>query len=73
MEWKDKATQLLGNRTIYAEGDGPFAFVTPCSNRAFSLWVTRAKAQEAMKSIMSCGNDCLGMTSDYIVDLGKPS
>ena len=73
MDWKNKAKWLLGSRTIHLEGDGPFAFVTPCSNRAFSLWVTRAKAQEAMKRIMSCGSDCLGMTSHYIVDLRKPS
>jgi hypothetical protein len=73
MDWKNKAKRLLGNRTLHLEGDGPFAFVTPCRNRAFSLWETRAEAEEAMKSIMSCGGDCQGGISHYIVDLGQLS
>ena len=73
MGWKDRAAQLLGNRTIYLEGDGPFAFVTPCRNRAFSLWATRTEAQEAINSVKSCGNDSQGMTYHYVVDLEKPS
>jgi hypothetical protein len=73
MDWKAKATLLLGNRTIHIEGDGPFAFVTPCRGRAFTLWATRAEAEQAMRSIMSCGGDCQGMSTHYIVDLRKPS
>ena len=72
-DWKGKAERVLGNRTIYLEGDGQFAFVTPCRDRAFSLWATRVEAEQAMKSIMSCGGDCLGMTSHYITDLGERS
>ena len=70
MDWKDKAGRLLGNRSIYLEGDGQFAFVTPCRDRAFSLWATRAEAEQAMKTIISCGGDCQGMRSHYITDLG---
>ena len=73
MDWKNKATRLLGNRTIHIEGDGQFAFVTPCRNRAFSLWPTRAEAEQAINRIMSCGSDCHGISSHYIVDLGEPS
>ena len=73
MDWKNKATWLLGSRTIHIEGDGPFAFVTSCRDRAFSLWATRADAEQVMNRIMSCGADCLGRTSHYIVDLGKSS
>ena len=72
MDWKVRATRLLGNRTCYIQGDGPFAVVTPCRNRAFSLWATRAEAEHAMKSLMSCGSDCHGMTFHYIADLGEP-
>ena len=73
MDWKNKAQRLLGNRTIHIEGDGQYAFVTPCRNRAFSLWATRAEAEQAMNSIMSYGGDCQGVTSHYIVDLGRLS
>jgi hypothetical protein len=71
MDWQTKAKWLLGSRTKHIEGDGPFAFVTPCRDRAFSLWATRADAEQAMKSIMSCGADCLGRDCHYLVDLGK--
>ncbi|HKP01420.1 MAG TPA: hypothetical protein VJU02_07305 [Nitrospiraceae bacterium] len=71
MDWKHKAKWLFGSRTIHIEGDGQFAVVTPCGKRAFSLWATRADAEQAMKTIMSCGADCLGSTSHYIVELGK--
>lgn len=73
MDWKNKAKRLLGNRTIHIEGDGQFAFVTLCRNRAFSLWPTRAEAEQAMNRIMSCGGDCHGISSHYIADLGEPS
>ena len=73
MDWQHKAKWLLGDRTIHIDGDGPFAFVTSCRDRAFTLWATRTDAEQFMKSIMSCGTDCLGNTSHYIVDLGKPS
>ena len=68
-DWKNTAQQLLGNRTFHLDGDGPFAFVTPCRKRAFSLWATRAEAEHALKSRMSCGSDCQGVTAHYIVDL----
>ena len=71
MDWQTKAKWLLGSRTRHLEGDGPFAFVTPCRDRAFSLWETRADAERAMKSVMSCGASCLGTDSHYLVDLGK--
>jgi hypothetical protein len=71
MNWKNKAKRLLGNRTIHLEGDGQFALVTPCRTRAFSLWPTRAEAEQAMNSIVSCGGDCHGVSSHYIADLGK--
>ena len=71
MDWQTKAKWLLGSRTRHIEGDGPFAFVIPCRNRAFSLWPTRANAEQVMKSSMSCGPDCLGRDSHYLVDLGK--
>src|SRR5262249_60156536 len=73
VDWKNKAQWLLGSRTSHLEGDGQFAFVTPCSNRAFSLWATRLEAEQFMNSILSCGRDCLGVTSHYIVDLEKSS
>jgi hypothetical protein len=69
MDWKSKAKGLLGNRTIHLEGDGPFAVVTPCRNRAFSLWATRADAEQVMNSIRSCGSDCHGVSAHYIADL----
>ena len=47
MDWKGKAKRLLGNRTRHIHGDGPFAFVMPCSDREFSLWATRADAGQA--------------------------
>ena len=73
MDWKTKAQWLLGSRTIHIEGDGQFAFVTPCSNRAFSLWPTRAEAEQARNRILSCGGDCLGVTFHYdVADLGAP-
>ena len=71
MNWKHKAKRLLGSRTIHVEGDGPFAVVTPCGKRAFSLWITRAEAERAINGILSCGGDCLGVASHYIVDLGE--
>ena len=71
MDWKTKATRLLGNRTIHLQGDGQFAFVTPCRTRAFSLWPTRAEAEQAKNSIISCGGDCHGVSSHYIEDLGE--
>jgi hypothetical protein len=71
MDWKTKATRLLGNRTIHIEGDGQFALVTPCRTRAFSLWATRAEAEQAMTSSRSCGGDCHGVSSHYIADLGE--
>ena len=71
MDWKHKAQWLLGSRTLHAEGDGQFAVVTPCGKRAFSLWVTRAEAERAMRRILFCGGDCLGSASHYIVELGK--
>jgi hypothetical protein len=73
MDWKDKATRLLGSRTIHLQGDGPFALVTPCGNRAFSLWATRTEAEQTMNSIISCGEGCHGMTFHYIADLGEPT
>jgi hypothetical protein len=73
MDWKNKGQRLLGNRTRHIHGDGQFAFVTPCRKRAFSLWATRAEAEQALKSIMSCGADCQGVTAHYIVDLGTCS
>jgi hypothetical protein len=69
MDWQNKAKWLLGSRTIHVGGDGPFAFVTSCRDRAFTLWETRADAEQVRKSIMSCGSDCLGSASHYIVDL----
>jgi len=69
MDWKHKAERLLGNRTRHVDGDGQFAVVTPCGKRAFSLWATRVDAEQAMKTIRSCGADCLGSTSHYIVEL----
>ena len=71
MNWELKAKRLLGNRTIHLEGDGQFALVTPCRTRAFSLWQTRAEAEQAMNSIISCGGDCHGVSSHYIADLGE--
>jgi hypothetical protein len=71
MDWKAKATWLLGSRTIHLQGDGPFALVTSCRTRAFSLWPTRAEAEHVMNSIMSCGGDCYGVSFHYIADLGK--
>ena len=71
MNWKNKAKRLLGNRTIYLQGDGPFALVMPCRKRAFSLWPTRAEAEHAKNSITSCGADCYGVASHYIADLGE--
>jgi len=62
MDWKAKATRLLGNRTIHLQGDGQFAFVTPCGNRAFSLRATRPEAEQARNSITSCGGDCHGVS-----------
>ena len=73
MDWKIKATRLLGNRTIHLEGDGQFAFVTPCRKRAFSLWATRAEAEHAIKSIRSCGSECHGVSAHYILDLREPA
>ena len=73
MDWKAKATRLLGSRTIHLQGDGPFAFVMPCGNRAFSLWATRAEAEQAMNSIMACGGDCRSVSAHYITDLGEPT
>ena len=73
MDWKNKAQWLLGSRTIHLEGDGQFAFVTACRNRAFSLWATRAEAEQAINRFLSCGGDCHGVTSHYIVDLEKSS
>jgi hypothetical protein len=73
MDWKNKAKRLLGNRTQHIHGDGQFAFVTPCSDREFSLWETRAEAEQARNRILSCGGDCLGVTSHYVADLGAPN
>ena len=42
-----------------------------CRDRAFFLWATRADAEQVMKSIVSCGADCLDSASQYVVDLGK--
>jgi hypothetical protein len=72
MDWKNKAKRLLGNRTIHIQGDGQFAVVTPCRNLAFSLWPTRAEAEQAMSRIMPCGGDCLGVTFHYVADLKSP-
>jgi len=52
MDWKAKATRLLGNRTIHLQGDGQFAFVTPCGNRAFSLWATRPEAAQVSQRVV---------------------
>jgi len=73
MDWKNIATRLLGSRTLHLQGDGQFALVTPCRTRAFSLWATRAEAEQAMKSIMFCEADCHGVTFHYIADLGEPT
>jgi hypothetical protein len=73
MDWKAKATRLLGSRTIHLQGDGPFALVTPCRTRAFSLWPTRAEAEHAMKSFMACGADCHGVSAHYVADLREPT
>ena len=73
LDWKDKAKRLLGNRSIHVEGDGPFAVVTPCRNRAFSLWATRAEAEQAMNRISSCGGECLGSMGHYFAELGEPT
>jgi hypothetical protein len=73
MDWKAKAMWLLGSRTIHLQGDGQFAVVTPCRNRGFSLWATKAEAEQAVHSIMSCGGDCHGVAFHYIADLGKPT
>jgi hypothetical protein len=72
MNWKHRAQRLLGNRSQYIQGDGRFAFVTPCSNREFSLWETRAEAEQVRNRILSCGGDCHGVTAHYIADLGEP-
>lgn len=71
MIWKNKAERLLGSRTLHLQGDGQFALVTPCRTRAFSLWPTRAEAEQAMNRIISCGGDCHGISSHYIADLGE--
>jgi hypothetical protein len=71
MNWKNKAKRLLGNRSIHLQGDGQFALVTPCRTCAFSLWPTRAEAEQAKKSIISCGRDCHDVAFHYIADLGK--
>jgi len=72
MDWKSKAERLLGNRTRHIDGDGQFAFVTPCRGRAFSLWTTKAEAEQEMERILSCGGDCLGVTAHYVADLKSP-
>jgi hypothetical protein len=72
MDWKAKATRLLGSRTMYLQGDGQFAFVTPCRKRAFSLWTTRVEAEHTMNSVLSCGGNCYGVSFHYITDLGTP-
>jgi hypothetical protein len=71
MTWKNKAERLLGSRTLHLQGDGQFALVTPCRNRAFSLWATRAEAEQVLNSIRSCGGDCYGISFHYIADLGE--
>lgn len=71
MNWTNKAKRLLGNRTIHLHGEGRFALVTPCRIRAFSLWPTRAEAEQAKNNIMCCGGDCHGVSSHYIADLGE--
>jgi len=73
MNWKDKATRLLGSRTVHLQGDGQFALVTPCRTRAFSLWASRTEAEQAMNSLMSCGGDCHGASFHYIADLREPT
>jgi hypothetical protein len=73
MDWTAKATRLFGSRTIHLQGDGQFAVVTPCRKRAFSLWATRADAEQAMNSFRSCGGDCNGVSFHYIADLGEPT
>ena len=65
MNWKNKAKRLLGNRTIHLQGDGQFALVTPCRTPTFSLWPTRAEAEQAKNRIMSCGGDCHGVSAHY--------
>jgi hypothetical protein len=71
MGWINKAKQLLGNRTSHIGGDGQFALVTACRDRAFSLWATRAEAEQALKRLTSCGGDYC-VSSHYLVDLRKP-
>jgi hypothetical protein len=71
MDWTSKAKRLLGNRTRHIHGNGQFAFVTPCRDREFSLWGTRAEAEQAMTRIQSCGADCHGVTAHYVADLGE--
>ncbi len=67
--WVKKARQQLGQEAIHIEGDGQFAFVTPCGVPAFSLWPTREEAENCANNLSTCGRGCRGRDNHYVYDL----
>jgi hypothetical protein len=68
--WKRIARKLFGKEAVHHEGDGQFAFVTPCREFHYSLWPTRQEAEAISQRVTrtGCCGGCIP-SMHYIRDL----
>ncbi len=74
--WERKVRRIFP-RSVWVDGDGPFALLCPCRDLSITLWPTEAKADEAMERVNAtgCGGGCsLETREDHhlIVNLNEP-
>ena len=69
--WNGIAKKVIGKEAVYHGGDGQFAFVTPCRELHYSLWLTREGADKRKAKVdkTACCGGCRPWTH-YLVDLG---
>lgn len=70
--WKSIAKKAFGKEAVHHEGDGQFAFVTPCRVFTFSLYPTMEELNVIKRRVNKggCGGDCKPSTH-YTRDLAN--
>ena len=66
--WKAIAKQRFGKQAVYRGGNGQYAFVTPCREMHYTLWLTREEAVAWNR--FQCSGECYKQ-NHYIVDLSE--
>ena len=70
--WKTIAKKLFGKAAVYRGGNGQYAFVTPCREVHYTLWLTREELSKNTRFVdrRGCGGDCNPRTH-YVEDLSE--